>query len=131
MKSRKVKETAILCTAGVAALGLMIAGITARPVGPNGPEPTSSTPVLWLGVILLAATVIVGGFRYLGARQKAQIQLASQEQYRRLAEEYRRLTDMVITTQEHTDLKLGDVNAQLDYLREQNKSLQEILKEVE
>jgi uncharacterized protein HemX len=131
MKSQKVKEAAILCTAGVAALGLMIAGVMSRPVGPDGPEPASSTPVLWLGVILLAAAVIVGGFRYLGARQKAQIQLASQEQYRQMAEEYRRLTDMAITAQEHTDLKLGDVNAQLDYLREQNESVQNILKTVE
>lgn len=38
---------------------------------------------------------------------------------------------MAITTQEHTDLKLGDVSAQLDYLREQSESLQKILKEVE
>jgi hypothetical protein len=53
------------------------------------------------------------------------------EQYRRLAEEYRRLADLAITAQEHTDLKLGDVSAHLDYLREQNASLQKILKEVE
>ena len=31
----------------------------------------------------------------------------------------------------HTDLKLGDLGAQLGYLREQNESLQKILKEVE
>lgn len=51
--------------------------------------------------------------------------------YRRLADEYRRLADLAITAQEHTDLKLGDVTAQLDYLREQNESLQKILREVE
>ena len=38
---------------------------------------------------------------------------------------------MAITAQEHTDLKLGDLSVQLDYLREQNESLQKILKEVE
>lgn len=35
------------------------------------------------------------------------------------------------TAQEHTDLKLSDVSAQLDFLRDQNASLQKILKEVE
>ena len=53
--------------------------------------------------------------------------------YRRraLAGEYRRLADLAITAQEHTDLKLGEVTAQLDHLREQSNSLQKILKEVE
>ena len=60
-----------------------------------------------------------------------EIELTGGEQYRKLAEEYRRLADMAITAQEHTGLKLGDVSAQLDYLREQNASLHKILKEVE
>jgi len=34
-----------------------------------------------------------------------------------LAAEYRRLADMALTTQEHTDLKLGDISAQLDHLQ--------------
>ena len=38
---------------------------------------------------------------------------------------------MAITAQEHTDLKLGELSAQLDHLREQSDSLQKILKEVE
>ncbi|HEX9538031.1 MAG TPA: hypothetical protein VGA04_07640 [Streptosporangiaceae bacterium] len=74
---------------------------------------------------------IVAWSRYLTTKKRAQIELASGEQYRQLADEYRRLADMAITAQEHTDLKLGDVSAQLDYLREQNESLQKILKEVE
>jgi hypothetical protein len=53
------------------------------------------------------------------------------ERYRQLADEYRRLADIAITSQEHTDLKLTAVSAQLDYLREQNASLQKILKDVE
>jgi hypothetical protein len=67
----------------------------------------------------------------LTAKKQAQLQLTGGDQYRQLAEEYRRLADLAITAQEHTDLKLGDVSAQLDYLREQNESLQKILKEVE
>ena len=65
------------------------------------------------------------GYRYLITRKRAQVELTGGEQYRLLAEEYRRLSDMAITSQEHTDLKLGDVSAQLDHLREQMASLQE------
>ena len=64
-------------------------------------------------------------------RKTAQLELTGSEHYRQLADEYRRLTDMAITAQEHTDLKLGELSAQLDHLREQNDSLQKILKEVE
>ena len=53
------------------------------------------------------------------------------KQYRQLADEHRRLADLAITAREHTDLKLGELSAQLDYLREQNESLQKILREVE
>lgn len=69
--------------------------------------------------------------RNLSVGKRAQAELTGGEQYRHLADEYRRLADLAITAREHTDLKLGDVNAQLDYLREQNESLQKILKEVE
>jgi len=53
------------------------------------------------------------------------------EQYRLLAEEYRRLSDLAVTAQEHSDLKLGEVTAQLDHMQAQMDSLQRILKEVE
>jgi flagellar biosynthesis chaperone FliJ len=43
--------------------------------------------------------------------------------FRELAEECRRLSDLAITAQEHTDLKLGEVTAQFDHLREQIASL--------
>jgi hypothetical protein len=87
--------------------------------------------LLWLVLCCVAALALVLGFRYLGARSRAQLELAGGEQYRRLAEEYRRLADLAVAAQEHTDLKLGEVSAQLDYLREQNASLQKILEDVE
>jgi hypothetical protein len=68
---------------------------------------------------------------YLITRKRAQVELTSGEQYRSLAEEYRRLADMAITAQEHTDLRLSDLRVQLDYLREQNESMQKILRDVE
>jgi hypothetical protein len=79
----------------------------------------------------VVALGIVLGFRYLTTRKRAQIELTGTERYRQLTDEYRRLADLAITAHEHTDLKLGDLTAQLDYLREQNESLQTILKEVE
>ncbi|MGH3187296.1 MAG: hypothetical protein ACRDOL_08580 [Streptosporangiaceae bacterium] len=91
----------------------------------------SSRYLVWIAVAGVIALGMVLGYRYLTTRKRAQIELTGGDQYRRLAEEYRRLADVAITAQEHTDLKLGDVSAQLDYLREQNESLQKILKEVE
>ena len=75
--------------------------------------------------------VLASGLRYLGARKQAHHQLTGGEQYRALAEEYRRLSDLAITAQEHTDLKMGEISVQLDYLRTQNESLQKILRDVE
>jgi hypothetical protein len=87
-------------------------------------------------MVWLAATLVVGTWaivlsRHWGASRKAQAELTGGQQYRQLADEYRRLADLAITAQEHTDLKLGELSAQLDYVREQNDSLQKILKEVE
>jgi hypothetical protein len=79
----------------------------------------------------VAALGMILAYRYLAARKRAQMELTGGEQYRRLAEEYRRLADIAITAQEHTDFKLGDLSAQLDYLRGRNDSLQKILKDVE
>ena len=100
-------------------------------VGPDGVVIDQSRYLVWIAVAGVIALGMVLGYRYLTTRKRAQIELTGGEQYRKLAEEYRRLADMAITAQEHTDLKLGDVTAQLDYLREQNESLQKILKEVE
>jgi uncharacterized protein HemX len=114
---------AILCATGLIALGLVIYGL-------HDSGATGKTMVL-LVVALSVGAAMIGLFRHLTARKSAQVELAGGEQYRQLAEEYRRLADLAITAQEHTDLKLGDVSAQLDYLREQTESLQKILKEVE
>ncbi len=79
--------------------------------------------MIGLGLIL--------GFRYLTIRKRAQLEVTTGQDYRQLAEEYRRLADLAITAQEHTDLKLAEVSVQLDYLRTQNESLQKILRDVE
>ena len=123
MKPRTVAETAIMCATGLIALALLVTGLNVTHA--NGKA------LVLLIVFSVIGVGVVAWSRYLVTKKRAQIELAGGEQYRRLADEYRRLADMAITAQEHTDLKLGDVSAQLDYLREQIESLQKILKEVE
>jgi hypothetical protein len=118
MKTRAPSETAIVCAAIVIAIAI------AAPVD-NGK---------WVVAIALAGVaglLIALGYQYLALKKRAQVELTGSEQYRRLTEEYRRLSDLAITAQEHTDLKLGEVTAHLDHLQEQMASLQKILKDVE
>jgi len=131
MNPRTAKETAIICAAAVLAVALLTIPFELTPVGPHGAVAHNSKGVIFIVVAGVIALGMVLAYRYLTTRKRAQIELTGGEQYRRLAEEYRRLADLAITAQEHTDLKLGDVTAQLDFLREQNESLQKILKEVE
>jgi hypothetical protein len=128
MKPRTVKETAIVCGAGVLALALLLIPFELSPDGARNPN---AKALIWLVVAGVIALGMVLGSRYLITRKRAQLELAGGEQYRRLADEYRRLADLAITAQEHTDLKLTDLSVQIDYLREQNEALQKILKEVE
>lgn len=111
-------ETAIICVALVVAIAIVA-------LVDNGKWVVA---VVWAGVVGLGIAL---PYQYLATRKRAQVELTGGEQYRQLAEEYRRLSDLAITAQEHTDLKLGEVGAQLDYLREQMTSLQKILKDVE
>jgi hypothetical protein len=127
MKHRTAKETAIICAAAVIAIALLMIPFESTSDG----RTSNSRGLVLIAVIGVVALGLVLGFRYLTTRKQTQLELTGSEQYRRLAEEYRRLADLAITAQEHTDLKLGDVSAQLDYLREQNASLQKILKDVE
>lgn len=123
MKSETAR-IAIICTATVAAIGLLIIPF-------DQAAKTSSRGFVWVVVFGVIGLGLVLGFRYLTTRKRAQMELTGGQQYRALADEYRRLADLAITSQEHTDLKLGEVSAQLDFLRTQNESLQKILRDVE
>jgi hypothetical protein len=124
IKPRNAIELAILCATALIALALVSIPFQSAHFG-NG------KPLLWLTVALVLSLGVGVGGRYLIVRNQTKAELTSGEQYRGLADEYRRLADLAITAQEHTDLKLGDVGVQLDYLREQMESMQKILKEVE
>lgn len=131
MNPRTPRETMIICVAAVIAVIVVTIPFELTVSGPDGSKTNNSGYLLW---IVVAGVIGLGMFlfqRYLTIRKRAQIEVADSEQYRKLADEFRRLSDMAITIQEHTDLKLGDLSAQLDYLREQNESVQKILKEVE
>lgn len=78
--------------------------------------------------IVLSSWVIA---KHLGAARQARAELTTGKEYRSLADEYRRLSDLAITSQEHTDLKLTDISVRIDELRDQLEQLQRILKEVE
>jgi hypothetical protein len=70
-------------------------------------------------------------FRYLATTRRARAELTTGQQYRSLADEYRRLSDVAITAQEHVDLRLTDLSVRMDELRDQMEQMQRILKEVE
>jgi hypothetical protein len=81
-----------------------------------------------LVAIVLVVWVIA---RHLGASRQARAALTSGEEYRALADEYRRLSDMAVTAHEHVDLRLTDLSVRMDELRDQLDQMQRILKEVE
>jgi hypothetical protein len=93
----------------------------------------SANDVLTLVAILAVAIVISVwvAARHLSATRQTRAQLTSGTEYRSLADEFRRLSDLAITAQEHVDLRLTDISVQVDSLRGQLDQMQRILKEVE
>src|SRR6516165_3958817 len=85
-------------------------------------------------VTIVAVTIVISVWvaaRHLNASRQARAQLTSGTEYRTLADEFRRLSDMAITAQEHIDLRLTAVSVQVDSLKDQLEQMQRILKEVE
>jgi hypothetical protein len=89
--------------------------------------------VIWAIFFVATAIVLITWLvsRNLGASRQARAALTTDQQYRGLSEEYRRLSDLAITAQEHTDLRLTELSVQMEELRSQMDRLQHILKEVE
>jgi hypothetical protein len=89
--------------------------------------------VLALVAIVSAAIVTLAWVtsRLPGASRQTRAQLAIGQEYRGLAEEFRRLSDMAITAQEHVDLRLTDLSVRVDSIKEDLQQMQRILKEVE
>ena len=82
-----------------------------------------------LGAVIIFASWVTA--RHLSASRQAKAAIATNRDFLNLADEYRRLSDMAIAAQEHTDLRLADISVRIDQLRAQVEQLQRILKEVE
>ncbi|QES52132.1 hypothetical protein DEJ50_03790 [Streptomyces venezuelae] len=80
--------------------------------------------ILTLGGLLLLTPVIIVALRQRGKTQRAEAVLAREQ-------EYRRLTEMALTTQELTDQKLLLISTQLADMRTRVESMERILKDVE
>jgi hypothetical protein len=125
LRPRNATEMAVACVCAVAAFGIVVDGVwnVYREAG----GVAGNFCLAFIGTV----TVAVAWARAVAARSRARVQLTGGEEQRRLTDEYRRLSDMAITAQEHTELKLSDVSVRIDHLREQIESLQKILSEVE
>jgi hypothetical protein len=77
-----------------------------------------------LVVAALIAYAIYQWGRQLGITRETRVELTS-------SDEYRRLSEMAVTAQEHTDMKLAEINMQLAQLRDQLEQVQKVLKDVE
>jgi hypothetical protein len=85
----------------------------------------------WIFVPLMFAILGAAFFAYLTAARNSKVTAAGGPAYQNLAEEYRRLSDLAITSSEHVDLRLSELAVQVDELRKQFEQMQRILKEVE
>jgi uncharacterized protein HemX len=85
-----------------------------------------------LGIVAVVGLLAWAWVRVSARKEKiAAISVTGSDEYRGLSDEYRRLADMAVTSQEHTELKLGDMAVQMAQLRDQLESVQRILKDVE
>jgi hypothetical protein len=89
----------------------------------------SSPVVVAFVVVVLAVGSLIGFAIYQWGRQHAISNKTRAELT--TTDEYRRLSEMAITAQEHTDLKLAEINMQLAQLRDQLDQVQKVLKDVE
>jgi hypothetical protein len=81
-------------------------------------------------VLVVVVVGLLGTYAFVHwTRQLADTMSARAEIAR--SEEYKSLSELAVTTQEHTDLKLSEIKMQLSQLRDQLDQVQKILKDVE
>jgi len=86
-----------------------------------------------VAVAFIAVVLVVGGLIGYAMYQWGRQHAISNKTRAELttSEEYRRLSEMAITAQEHTELKLAEINMQLAQLRDQLDQVQKVLRDVE
>jgi hypothetical protein len=77
------------------------------------------------------AVIVCARYFFFTRMRSSKSALTASKEYRGLADEYRRLSDMAITAHEHVDLRLTDLSVRVDELRDQLDRVQRILNEVE
>jgi predicted PurR-regulated permease PerM len=86
-----------------------------------------------IAVTFVVVVLVVGGLiayaifqwgQQLSISRKTRVELTT-------SDEYRRLSEMAVTAQQHTEMKLAEVNMQLAQLRDQLDQVQKVLREVE
>jgi hypothetical protein len=89
--------------------------------------------VAWAFMVLFVSAAVVLSARYFffARIRSSKSALTASKEYRSLADEYRRLSDMAITANEHVDLRLTDLSVRVDRVSDQLDQMQRILKEVE
>jgi len=87
--------------------------------------------VFIVAAALVSVVAIVARVWLAHASKRAEVAKATDGQYQRLAAEYRRIAELAVTSQEHTDLKLADITMRIDEVHGQLESVQQVLKEVE
>ena len=89
----------------------------------------SSAVAFAFTIVVLVVGSLIGYVIYQWGRQQAISNKTRAELTTN--EEYRHLSEMAVTAQEHTDLKLAEINMQLAQLRDQLDQVQKVLKDVE
>jgi type II secretory pathway pseudopilin PulG len=89
---------------------------------------SSAVAVAFVAVVLVVGSLVAYAIyqwgRQLSDSRKSRAEVTA-------SQEYRRLSEMAVTAQEHTDLKLAEINMQLAQLRDQLDQVQKVLKDVE
>ena len=85
----------------------------------------------FIGLFISAAVVLSARYFFFARMRSLTLALTASKEYRSLADEYRRLSDMAITANEHVDLRLTDLSVRMDELKDQLDQMHRILKEVE
>lgn len=91
--------------------------------------PVIATLFVSLGLATIASAWCIT--RYLIISRQASAKLTADGAYRVLSDEYRRLSDLAITAQEHTELKLTELSVQVGELQAKLNQMQRILTEVD
>jgi type II secretory pathway pseudopilin PulG len=86
-----------------------------------------------VAVTFIAVVLVVGGLIAYGLYQWGQRLAITKKTTAEVTAsgEYRRLSEMAVTAQEHTDLKLAEINMQLAQIRDQLDEVQKVLRDVE